>query len=128
LIELMPPTWIAAKARMPVLPCPARVMASAIPFPVEPEAEGEAYQVDRAFHRMLARAGFGVLTRIDVKDTLDKKIGTDFRPYVMLGACNPKLAYGALRLEDKIGTMLPCNVRRPRGLNGCDRKPEARRL
>lgn len=58
----------------------------------------------------LKNHGFGVLTQIDVKDTLNKKIGADFRPYLILGACNPKLAYEALALEDKIGTMLPCNV------------------
>ena len=59
----------------------------------------------------LKKHGFRVLTPIDaVKDTLHKKIGFDFRPYLILGACNPKLAYEALTLEDKVGTMLPCNV------------------
>jgi uncharacterized protein (DUF302 family) len=58
----------------------------------------------------LKREGFGIITEIDVKKTLKDKIGADFRNYRILGACNPKLAHEALQLEDKIGTMLPCNV------------------
>ncbi len=58
----------------------------------------------------LKREGFGILTTIDVRDTLKKKIDVDFRNYRILGACNPGLAHRALELEDKVGTMLPCNV------------------
>ena len=54
--------------------------------------------------------GFGIITEIDVKETFKKKINIDFRNYRILGACNPSLAHEALKLEDKVGTMLPCNV------------------
>lgn len=58
----------------------------------------------------LKSEGFGIITEIDIKDTFRKKIGVDFRNYRILGACNPTLAHEALELEDKVGTMLPCNV------------------
>ena len=58
----------------------------------------------------LMKEGFGILTDIDVRKTLKKKIGADFPDYRILGACNPALAYEALKLESKVGTMLPCNV------------------
>ncbi len=67
-------------------------------------------EVVRRTTAALKEEGFGVLTEIDVADTLKKKIGVDFRRYRILGACNPKLAHEALQIEGNIGTMLPCNV------------------
>lgn len=73
--------------------------------------------VDAPFDEVIGRTeaalkteGFGVLTRVDVQKTLETKIDVDFRPYTILGACNPALAHEALQLEDKVGTMLPCNL------------------
>ena len=72
-----------------------------------------ALPFDQAIARttdVLKQGGFGIITEIDVTATLKNKIGVDFRNYRILGACNPKLAYEALQIEDKVGTMLPCNV------------------
>ena len=66
----------------------------------------------------LKKEGFGILTEIDVKETLKKKLDVDFRKYKILGACNPHFAYEALQCENKIGTMLPCNVVVQEFING----------
>ncbi|MCF8051312.1 MAG: DUF302 domain-containing protein [Desulfobacterales bacterium] len=76
-------------------------------------AKSVPLQFDEALARtaeVLGKYGFGVLTEIDVKATLKKKLDVDFRNYRILGACNPNFAFQALQSEDKIGTMLPCNV------------------
>jgi len=68
---------------------------------------------DRAIVKVVAslkNEGFGVLTEIDVKETLKKKLDVDFQKYTILGACNPSFAYQALKVENRIGIMLPCNV------------------
>lgn len=81
-----------------------------------------AYTIDRAFtgigfdevvertRTALGGQGFGVLTEIDVKATLKKKIDADVAPYLILGACNPKMAHQAMQIEPRVGAMLPCNV------------------
>ncbi len=71
---------------------------------------GDFDQVIEKVTDELKKEGFGILTEIDIKATLKKKLDVDFYNYRILGACNPPFAYRALQTEDKIGTMLPCNV------------------
>lgn len=71
------------------------------------------YNFEQAIDKVteeLKKEGFGVLTSIDVKDTLKKKINVDFKKYTILGACNPALAHQALLAEEELGLLLPCNV------------------
>jgi uncharacterized protein (DUF302 family) len=88
---------------------------------VRKENEGMSYYFTKitslGYEQALARVqeelkkdGFGIITEIDVKETLKKKLNVDFRRYKILGACNPSFAYQALQVESRIGTMLPCNV------------------
>lgn len=72
--------------------------------------EGEFDAVLERTRSALQKHGFGVLTEIDVQATLKAKIGEDFRPYRILGACNPVMAHEALKMEPHVGVMLPCNV------------------
>ena len=72
--------------------------------------DGEFADVVARVREALKGEGFGVISEIDIRQTLKDKIGAEFRPYVILGACNPTLAHEALQLEDKVGTMLLCNV------------------
>jgi uncharacterized protein (DUF302 family) len=74
-------------------------------------------KVDEPFDEAVERTrdalrdeGFGIISEIDIQKALREKIGIDFRRYMILGACNPELAHEALKIEDKVGTMLPCNV------------------
>ncbi|GAW28369.1 DUF302 domain-containing protein [Carboxydocella sp. ULO1] len=77
---------------------------------ISKKVSGEFNQVEEKVRTALQNNGFGVITEIDVKETLKKKLDVDYRNYKILGACNPPMAYKALSLEPAIGLMLPCNV------------------
>ncbi len=72
--------------------------------------DGSMEAAEEAVTEALKSVGFGVLTRIDVAETLKKKLDLDRRPYVILGACNPSIASQALEMEEQLGLLLPCNV------------------
>lgn len=72
--------------------------------------EGTFDQVIEQVTEALKKIGFGILTTIDVKATMRQKLDVDFKPYTILGACNPHFAHKALQMEDKLGVILPCNV------------------
>jgi uncharacterized protein (DUF302 family) len=67
-------------------------------------------EAEKRVKEALKQEGFGVLSEIDIQEKLNEKLNVDFRPYKILGACHPPSAYKSLQQEDKIGTMLPCNV------------------
>ncbi len=72
--------------------------------------DGPVQQVISRVRDAFSAEGFGVLTEIDVRETLKKKLGVDFRHYVILGMCNPAIAHGALSVTSDVGALLPCNV------------------
>ena len=74
------------------------------------KVKGNMQDVAGQVRGALKNQGFGVISEIDIQKTFQEKLGENFRPYLILGACNPHFAYQALQSEDKIGTMLPCNI------------------
>jgi uncharacterized protein (DUF302 family) len=91
------------------------IMSKNVNFPVinyyfSKQVNGNFDEMIEKVTNELQKEGFGIITEINVTETLKKKLNVDFKKYRILGACNPAFAYKALTAEDKIGTMLPCNV------------------
>ncbi|MGE5124180.1 MAG: DUF302 domain-containing protein [Acidobacteriaceae bacterium] len=96
-------------------------------YGMEVKIHGDMEWVKSRLVEALKAQGFGVLTEIDVQKTLKQKIGVDFKPYHILGACNPRFAYQALSADEDIGLLLPCNIvlRQERdGIEVCIQDPE----
>src|SRR5687768_6892172 len=79
-------------------------------YNISKKVEGTFEDVITKVTEELKNEGFGIISEIDLKDKFKEKLNVDFRNYKILGACNPSLAYKAIQQEDKIGTMLPCNI------------------